>query len=138
MTPGDRWVTVPWMSWSPDGDRLAYFVRAEKSRTLILQNILNRKIEERIDLRTVDDPESPDISPDGRRVAFAALQGGTGDIFVVDLVTEGGHQRHQGRVRRLRARPGRRTASRSDLPRARQPEREAVPARSRHRHGRRS
>ena len=39
-------------------------------------------------MRTVDDPESPDISPDGRRVAFAALQGGTGDIFIVDLVTK--------------------------------------------------
>ena len=76
------------MSWSPDGDRLAYFVRAEKSRTLIVQNVLNQKIEERIDLRMVDDPESPDISPDGRRVVFAALQGGTGDIFIVDLVTK--------------------------------------------------
>ena len=31
------------MSWSPDGDRLAYFVRTEKSRTLILQNILTRR-----------------------------------------------------------------------------------------------
>jgi hypothetical protein len=88
VTPGDRWVTVPWMSWSPDGDRLAYFVRAEKSRTLIVQNVLTRKVEERIDLRMVDDPESPDISPDGRRVVFAALQGGTGDLFVVDLVTK--------------------------------------------------
>jgi Tol biopolymer transport system component len=87
-TPGGRWVTVPWLSWSPDGNRLAYFARAEKSRTMILQNTLNRKIEERIDMRTVDDPESPDISPDGRRVAFAALQGGTGDIFIVDLVTK--------------------------------------------------
>ena len=87
VTPGDRWVTVPWMSWSADGDRLAYFVRAEKSRTLIVQNVLTHKVEERIDLRMVDDPESPDISPDGRRVVFAALQGGTGDIFIVDLVT---------------------------------------------------
>ena len=88
VTPGDRWVTVPWMSWSPEGDRLAYFVRAEKSRSLIVQNALTRKVEERIDMRTVDDPESPDISPDGRRVVFAALQGGTGDLFIVDLVTK--------------------------------------------------
>ncbi len=87
VTPGDRWVTVPWMSWSPDGDRLAYFARAEKSRSLILQNVLTRKIVDRFDMRMVDDPESPDISPDGRRVAFAALQGGLGDIFIVDLIT---------------------------------------------------
>ena len=86
VTPGGRWVTVPWMSWS--GNNLAYFVRAEKSRTLIVQNVINERIVERIEMRMVDDPESPDFSPDGRRVAFAAQQGGTGDIFIVDLVTK--------------------------------------------------
>ena len=30
----------PWMAWSPKGDRLAYFVRTEKERTLIIQNVL--------------------------------------------------------------------------------------------------
>jgi hypothetical protein len=84
---GMRSNTVPWLSWSPSGDQLAYFVRSEKWRTLILQNVLNRNVDDRIELRTVDDPESPDISPDGRKVAFAALQGGVGDIFVVDLAT---------------------------------------------------
>jgi hypothetical protein len=87
IQPGMRFNTVSWLSWAPSGDRLAYFVRHEKWRTLILQNVLTRDIEQRIQLRTVDDPESPDISPDGRRVAFAALQGGVGDIFVVDLET---------------------------------------------------
>ena len=88
VTPGDRWVTVPWMSWSPVADQLAYFVRAEKTRTLIVQDVLSRKIVEHIDMRTVDDPESPDFSPDGRRVVFAALQNGIGDLFMVDLVTK--------------------------------------------------
>ena len=88
ITPGGRWVTVRWFSWSAAGDRLAYFARAEKSRSLILQNVLTRDIEQRIDMRTVDDPESPDFSPDGRKVAFAALQNGTGDVFVVDLQTQ--------------------------------------------------
>jgi hypothetical protein len=85
--PGGRGNTVPWMSWAGTGDRLAYFVRTEKSRTLVLQNVLTRDVEQRVDLRTVDDPESPDISPDGRKVAFSALRGGTADIFVVDLET---------------------------------------------------
>ena len=31
----------------PKGDRLAYFVRTEKERTLIVQNVLTRKIEVR-------------------------------------------------------------------------------------------
>jgi len=88
ITPGMRFNNVPWLSWSPSGDRLAYFVRREKWRTLILQNVLTRGIDNRVELRTVDDPESPDISPDGTKVAFAALQGGVGDIFVVDLETQ--------------------------------------------------
>jgi hypothetical protein len=88
VQPGMRFNTVPWLSWGPSGDRVAYFVRANKSRTLILQNVLSRDVDRRIALGTVDDPESPDISPDGRRVAFSALRNGVGDIFVVDLDTE--------------------------------------------------
>src|SRR6187399_2747652 len=53
VTPGGRWVTVPWFSWSATGDRLAYFARAEKWRSLILQNVLSRNIERRISMRTV-------------------------------------------------------------------------------------
>jgi hypothetical protein len=87
VTPGGRWNTVPWLTWSPSGDRLAYFVRNEKSRTLVLQDVLTREVAERFEMRTVDDPESPDFSPDGRRVAFAALRQGVGDIFVLDLDT---------------------------------------------------
>ena len=32
--PGERYTTVHWMSWSPKGDRIAYFVRTEKERAL--------------------------------------------------------------------------------------------------------
>src|SRR5207245_3609421 len=75
---GERWNTMPWMSWSPKGDRLAYFVRTEKERTLIVENVLTRKVEERIPMKAVDEPEAPCFSPDGRTVAFSALQGGAG------------------------------------------------------------
>jgi len=78
----------PWMGWSPKGDRLAYFVRTEKERTLIIQNVLTKKIEQRIPLKSVDEPESPSFSPDGRSVAFGALRGAVGDIFTVDLQTQ--------------------------------------------------
>ena len=73
------------MSRAPAGDRIAYFVRTEKIKTLILQNVVTRKIERRIKLESVDAPESPDISPDGREVAFAGLRGAIGDIFIVNL-----------------------------------------------------
>ena len=84
---GFRGNAVPWMSWAPAGDRIAYFVRKEKQKTLVLQNVLNRNIEKRLDLKTVDMPESPDISPDGKHVAFAALRNAIADIFVIDIET---------------------------------------------------
>jgi hypothetical protein len=87
-TPGGfRNNAVPWLSWSPTGDRIAYFARTEKVSTLILQNVVNRKIERRIELRTVDLPESPDISPDGKEIAFSALSNAIGDIFIVNVET---------------------------------------------------
>lgn len=88
VTPGGfRNNAVPWMSWAPGGDRIAYFVRTEKHKTLILHNAVTQRIDKRIALKTVDMPESPDISPDGRHVAFSALSNAIGDIFVVDIET---------------------------------------------------
>jgi hypothetical protein len=81
---GERF-EMPWLGWSPKGDRLAYFVRTEKERTLIIQNVLTRKIEERIPMKSVDEPESPSFAPDGKTIAFDALRDGIGDIFTVDL-----------------------------------------------------
>ena len=76
-----------WMGWAPKGDRLAYFVRTEKERSLIVQNVLTKKIELKIPMKSVDEPESPSFSPDGRLVAFDALRGAVGDIFTIDLQT---------------------------------------------------
>jgi hypothetical protein len=81
---GERF-EMPWISWSPRGDRIAYFVRTEKERSLILQNVLTRKIEQRVAMKTVDEPESPAFAPDGRSIAFAALRGGVGDIYTLNL-----------------------------------------------------
>lgn len=86
--PSSRFNTVPWMSWSPVGDRLVYFVRAEKTRTLIVQNVLTRDIEQRVEINDIDAPESPDVSPDGRHVVFAGLRNAVGDIFQIDLQTK--------------------------------------------------
>lgn len=85
--PGMRFVSVSWMSWAPQGDRLAYFVRSEKDRALVIQNVVTRQVERKIDMTTVDAPESPDFSPDGRTIAFAASRGLIGDIFTIDLGT---------------------------------------------------
>src|SRR5204863_5363990 len=47
-----------------------------------------REIEERVPMKTVDEPESPNFSPDGRSVAFNALRDAVGDIFVLNLATK--------------------------------------------------
>ena len=86
--PGARWNAVPWMSWSGVDDRLAYFVRKGKYRSLMLQNVVTRETEQMVDLPTVDAPESPDFSPDGRHVVFSALQNAVGDIYLLDIETE--------------------------------------------------
>ena len=86
--PGARWNTVPWMSWSPVGDRLAYFARTEKQRSLIVQNVVTDKTEVRIILKSVDVPESPDWSPDGKIIYFSALKNGIGDIWSINPETQ--------------------------------------------------
>ena len=85
-TPGGfRGNAVPWMSWSPVGDRIAYFARKEKQKELVLQNVLTKKIEKRFEIKSVDMAESPDISPDGKMLAFAGLRNAVADIFTIDL-----------------------------------------------------
>jgi hypothetical protein len=86
--PGARWNTVPWMSWSPKGDRIAYFARTGKQRSLVVQSVLDGDVERKLLMSTVDNPESPAFSPDGRYVAFSALQNATGDIWLLDLETD--------------------------------------------------
>ena len=83
---GLRGNLMPWISWGPD-DTIAYFARTERSKTLIVQNIVNGKTMHRINLERVDSPESPAFSPDGRLVAFSGLQGAITDIFTVNLAT---------------------------------------------------
>jgi Tol biopolymer transport system component len=85
---GFRHNAVPWISWGPSNDQVAYFARSEKMKALILHNAITGKVDQRIELKTVDMPESPDISPDGKEVAFAGLAGATGDIFIVNLATK--------------------------------------------------
>ncbi len=85
ITPGGRWNSVSWISWSPKGDKVAYFVRTEKERALVIQDVVSGKIDKRIAMKTVDDPESPAMSPDGQHVVFSALRNAVGDLFDIDL-----------------------------------------------------
>ncbi|HEY7788923.1 MAG TPA: hypothetical protein VIC33_00270 [Vicinamibacterales bacterium] len=87
LTVSDRWNTVPWLSWAPGGDRIAYFVRTGGIRTLIIQDIVNKKIVQRIPIKTVGSPESPCFAPDGRHIVFSAERSATANIYQLDLQT---------------------------------------------------
>ncbi len=84
---GLRGNMVPWISWAPIGDTIAYFARTDAHKTLIVQNIVTRQTEWRREMEELDGPESPAFSPDGKTVAFAALANGVSDIYTVDLAT---------------------------------------------------
>lgn len=84
-TPGGRWNTVPWIGWAPGGDRIAYAVRFGRYKGIILQDIVTRQIVQRIELKSVDEPESPAISPDGKHVVFSGLQNAKSDLFSYNL-----------------------------------------------------
>jgi len=85
--PGTRWNTVPWLAWSPGGDRIAYMARFGKNKGLVVEDVVSRKVLQRLNLPTVDEPESPCFSPDGKTVAFAGLQNAKADLFLVKLDT---------------------------------------------------
>ena len=74
------------MTWSPVGDRLAYFARTEKRKSLIIQNVVSGTIEQKITM-DVDEPESPCWAPDGKTIVFSALRTAIGDLFAVDVET---------------------------------------------------
>ncbi len=131
VTPGGRWNTVSWMSWAPTGDRIAFFVRTEKERALIVEDAVSGKIEQRIPMKTVDEPESPAFSPDGHHVVFSgAAECDRRPLHARSRLRED-REPHQRRLRRLRADvlAGRQV---SRLHVAHQRQREAVPPRSGH------
>ena len=83
---GLRGNLVPWISLSKD-DRIAYFARTGTGKSLVIENMITGRQERKLDLASIDAPESPAFSPDGTRVAFAGIQGAVTDIYIVDLAT---------------------------------------------------
>ncbi|HTR02065.1 MAG TPA: hypothetical protein VMN82_02630 [Thermoanaerobaculia bacterium] len=70
---------------SPDGNSIAVFVRRERGRELMLLNALDGRIQQLIPMPGLDQQLNPAFSPDGRTVAFRAIQNGKSDIFAYNL-----------------------------------------------------
>ena len=72
------------VAFAPNGDQIALFVKKERGRNLLLINPLTGRIDRSIPM-AVEQQLSPAYSPDGRRIAFAAIMGNQSDIFIYDL-----------------------------------------------------
>ncbi|HVN75822.1 MAG TPA: BamA/TamA family outer membrane protein [Thermoanaerobaculaceae bacterium] len=77
------------LGFSPDGDRVAVFARHERGRVLLLLNALKGGVARTITIPAgIDQAMEPAYSPDGRTIAFHAVQNGHADIFLIDLASE--------------------------------------------------
>jgi Tol biopolymer transport system component len=74
------------LSFSPDGERIAFFARAGKRRSLFLASALNGDIQKRIPME-VDQATAPVLLPNGREALFTGIDTGITDIYKLDLET---------------------------------------------------
>ncbi len=74
------------LAFSADGNFLAAFAKRERGRSLLIFDVLKRKLVKTIEM-DVEQQMNPAFSPDGRTVAFAGNEGGHFDIYTVDLET---------------------------------------------------
>ena len=72
------------LAFSADGNYLAVFAKRERGRSLLIFDVLKRKLVKTIEME-VEQQMNPAFSPDGRTVAFSANRAGRFDIFTVDL-----------------------------------------------------
>ncbi len=75
------------ISWSPDGDKIAFFGRTgEKYALYIVDPVAGKTIQEV--LIPYDRPASPCFYPESNALLFVAFENGIHDIYKVDLETE--------------------------------------------------
>jgi hypothetical protein len=72
------------IAFAPSGDQIALFVKKERGRNLLLVNPITGALDRSIPM-TVEQQLNPAYSPDGKRIAFSAINGNQSDIFIYDL-----------------------------------------------------
>ncbi len=75
------------ITWSPDGDKIAFFGRTGEKHSLFLVNVLTGHIIKKIKIPQ-DKPSSPAFSSDNKTLLYTAFLNGTHDIFSISLESE--------------------------------------------------
>jgi hypothetical protein len=73
------------LTWSPDGDQVAFFARRENERVLLIHSAVTGHLVRMVSIPGVDDELSPAWSPDKNVVAFEGVRDGVTDIFTINL-----------------------------------------------------
>lgn len=74
------------LSWSPDGNFIAFVGKKNTYDQIYILNVFNRRIARRYNLR-FEDILSPAYSPDGTKIAFAGVRRDKRDIYVLDVAS---------------------------------------------------
>lgn len=75
------------ISWSPDGDKLAFFGRSGEKYALFIVDPVTEETVKKIHV-PYDRPSSPSFYPDSDELLFTAFDNGIHDIYKVNLETE--------------------------------------------------
>jgi len=75
------------LSWSANGQRIAFFARTGKRRSLIVLDAQRGNRLKKIKLK-IDNAGSPALSPDGKSVLITGLLNGQPDLYEIDVDTE--------------------------------------------------
>lgn len=75
------------ISWSPDGETIAFSAKWEGRHRLYLLDVLTQNITKRFDL-PVHNVKTPHFLPDSERIIFSANDTGMTDIYLLNIETE--------------------------------------------------
>ncbi|MBN1273482.1 MAG: PD40 domain-containing protein [Candidatus Aminicenantes bacterium] len=75
-------------SWSLDGSRFAFGAVKKGRPALTIMDMPRGRIQDEIFFEDLGEILNPTWSPDGRQIAFSALEGGFSDLFIYNLTTK--------------------------------------------------